>query len=147
MRARYVFEHIMIPYLLDRRGERLVSSLIMGGGASLYNLCRSAYESSGEEFDKKTGDFSADAARLDEKTVALTLKMPEPEEDGDCERIYILSDGSPFKASFFTVERSDGKLLLCGQSGDTHFTFCDFEDERKALSLILGVHKDRKSTQ
>ena len=144
MRARYVFEHIMIPYLLDRRGERLVSSFIMGGSIAVYNLCRSAYESSGEEFDKKISDFPVDAARLDEKTVALTVKMPEPEENGDCAKIYILSDEAPFKASFFTVEKSDGKLLLCGQSGDTHFTFCDFEDERKALSLILGVHKDRK---
>ena len=144
MRARYVFEHIMIPYLLDRRGERLVSSFIMGGGAAVYNLCRSAYESSGEEFDRQISDFSVDAARLDEKTVALTVKMPEPEENGDCAKIYILSDEAPFKSSFFTAEKSDDKLLLCGQSGDTHFTFCDFEDERKALSLILGVHKDRK---
>ncbi len=145
MRARYVFEHIMIPYLLDRRGERLVSSLIMGGGVSLYNLCRSAYESSGEEFGRNTSDFSVDAARLDGQTVALTLKMPEPEENGDCKVIYILSDDTPFKTSFFTVEKSDDELLLCGQSGDTHFTFGSYEDEKKALSLILGIHKDKNS--
>ena len=145
MRARYVFEHIMIPYLLDRRGEMLVSSFIMGGGAAVYNLCRSAYESSGEELDKKTDDFSVDAARLDGKTVAVTLTVPEPEENGDCAKIYILSDEAPFKASFFTVEKSDDGLLLCGQSGDTHFTFGEYEDERKALALMLGVHKDKKT--
>ena len=144
MRARYVFEHIMIPYLLDRQGEMLVSSFIMGGGTAVYTLCGSAYESSGEEFDKKTDDFSVDAARLDGKTVAVTVTMPEPEENGDCAKIYVLSDEAPFKASFFTVEKSDDGLLLCGQSGDTHFTFGQYEDEKKALSLILGVHKDRK---
>ena len=145
MRARYVFEHIMIPYLLDRRGEMLVSSLIMGGGTTLYNLCRSAYESSGEEFGRNTSDFSVDAARLDGQTVALTLKMPEPEENGDCKVIYILSDDTPLKTSFFTVEKSDDELLLCGQSGDTHFTFGRYDDEKKALSLILGIHKDKNS--
>ncbi|MBQ1847886.1 MAG: hypothetical protein II135_07780 [Clostridia bacterium] len=142
MRARYVFEHIMIPYLLDKRGERLVSALIMGGGAAVFNLCRSAYENADEPFDGKADDFSSEACRLDEKTVAVTLKMPEPEENGDCAKIYILSDESPFKTSFFTVEKSGGEQLLCGQSGDTHFTFGRYEDEKKALSLMLGIHKD-----
>ena len=145
MRARYVFEHIMIPYLLDRRGRQLVSSLIMGGGLTVYNLCRSAYENADEEFRREISDFSAEAARLDAHTVAVTVKMPEPEENGDCERVYVLSDDEPFKATYFTVEKSDDKLLLCGQSGDVHLTFGEFGDEKKALSLILGVHKDENN--
>ena len=143
MRGRYVFEHIMLPYLLDRRGGDFVSVLMIQKQTLLYKLCASAYAQEGCEFDGKPEDFGFDAARLDEKTVCMTLKMPAPEIPGDCKYIYILSDAEPFKTSFFTVERDDGDgLMLCGQNGDVHFTFGPFDDEKKALALMLGVHKD-----
>ena len=143
MKARYVFEHIMLPYLLDRRGGDFVSVLMIQKQTLLYKLCASAYAQEGEEPDFTQADFGFEAARLDSKTVCMTLKMPAPKAPGDCAYVYILSDAEPFKTSFFTVER-DGEdgLMLCGQAGDVHFTFGAFEDEKKALALILGVHKD-----
>ncbi len=39
MRARYVFEHIMLPYLLDRRGGDFVSVLMIQKSTLLYRLC------------------------------------------------------------------------------------------------------------
>lgn len=146
MRARYIFEHVMTPYLLDRRGGDFVSVLMIQKQSLLYKLCASAYAQEQEELDKTEADFGFDAARLDEKTVCLTLKMPEPEAPGDCKYIYILADGEPFMTSFFTVERDgEGGLTLCGQNGDVHFTFGKFDDEKKALALMLGVHRDNKS--
>jgi hypothetical protein len=133
----------MLPYLLDRRGGDFVSVLMIQKQTLLYKLCASAYAQEGCEFDGKPEDFGFDAARLDEKTVCITLKMPTPEIPGDCRYIYILTDADPFKTSFFTVERDDGDgLTLCGQNGDVHFTFGPFDDEKKALALMLGVHKD-----
>ena len=143
MRARYVFEHIMLPYLLDRRGGDFVSVLMIQKSTLLYRLCVSAYRQEGEEFEGSAESFGFDAARLDEKTVCLTLEMPEPEIPGDCKYVYILSDAEPFQTSFFTVERDgEGGLALCGQSGDVRLTFGKFDDEKKALALMLGVHKD-----
>ena len=146
MRARYVFEHVMTPYLLDKRGGDFVSVMMIQKQSLLYKLCASAYAQEWEEFDKTEADFGFEAARLDEKTVCMTLKMPKPELPGDCDRIYILCDGEPYKTSFFTVEADDEDgLMLCGQSGDVHFTFGKFDDEKKALALMLGVHRDNKS--
>ena len=148
MRGRYVFEHIMLPYLLDRRGGDFVSVLMIQKQTLLYKLCASAYEKEGDEFDGKPGDFGFDAARLDELTACMTLKMPEPEIPGDCAYIYVLADAEPFKTSFFTVERDDEDgLMLCGQNGDVHFTFGKFDDEKKALALMLGVHRDNNKEQ
>lgn len=145
MRARYVFEHIMLPYLLDRRGGDFVSVLMIQKQTLLYRLCVSAYAQEGCEFDGKPDDFGFEAARLDDKTACMTLKMPEPEIPGDCKYIYILSDADPIRTSFFTVERDDEDgLMLCGQNGDVHFTFGKFDDEKKALALMLGVHRDNK---
>ena len=143
MRGRYVFEHIMLPYLLDKRGGDFVSVLLIQKRQMLYRLCASAYAQEGETFGGGEDSFGFEAARLDEKTVCITLKMPEPELPGDCARIYVLSDAEPFKTSFFTVER-DGEdgLMLCGQNGDVHFTFGKYDDEKKALALMLGVHND-----
>ena len=148
MRARYVFEHIMLPYLLDRRGGDFVSVMMIQKQSLLYKLCASAYEKEGEEFGGKPGDFGFEAARLDEKTACMTLKMPKPEIPGDCEYIYVLADAEPFKTSFFTVERDgDDGLTLCGQNGDVHFTFGKFDDEKKALALMLGIHRDNNKEQ
>ena len=145
MRARYVFEHIMLPYLLDRRGGDFISVLMMQKSALLYKLCASAYAQEGETYNGKEADFGFDAARLDEQTVCLTLSMPAPEEPGDCERIYVLAGGEPLRSSFFTAERdADGGLALCAQEGDVRLTFGAFGDETDALRLMLGVHKDKK---
>ncbi|MBO4423649.1 MAG: hypothetical protein J5879_09430 [Clostridia bacterium] len=146
MRARYVFEHVMTPYLLDRRGGDFVSVLMIQKHQLLYKLCASAYAQEQEEFTYTESDFGFEAARLDEKTVCMTLKMPDPELPGDCKYIYVLSDAEPFKASFFTVELDDEDgLMLCGQSGDVHFTFGKYDDEKKALALMLGVHRDTEN--
>ncbi len=143
MRARYIFEHVMTPYLLDRRGGDFVSVMMIQKQSLLYKLCASAYAQEQEEFTYTESDFGFEAARLDDKTVCMTLKMPEPELPGDCAYIYILTDGDPFKATFFTVEADDEDgLMLCGQNGDVHFTFGKFDDEKKALALMLGVHRD-----
>jgi len=143
MRARYIFEHIMLPYLLDRRGGDFVSVLMLQKNRLLYRLCLSAYAQEQQECPYKEGDFSLDAARLDEKTVCLTLGMPSPELPGDCGTVYVLVDGEPFRTSYFTVEDDgEGGMILCGQSGDVHFTFGGYEDEKKALPLMLGVHRD-----
>ena len=145
MRARYIFEHVMLPYLLDRRGGDFVSVLMIQKQSLLYKLCASAYAQEQEEFDKTEADFGFEAARLDTKTVCMTLKMPQPEIPGDCAYIYVLADAEPFKTSFFTIESdTEDGLMLCGQNGDVHFTFGTFEDEKKALALMLGVHKDKE---
>ena len=146
MKARYVFEHIMLPYLLDKRGGDFVSVLILQRQKLLYRLCASSYAQEGEELTYNESDFGFDAARLDDKTVCMTLKMPAPETPGDCAYVYILSDAEPFKTSYFTVElNAENGLMLCGQSDDVHFTFGEFEDEKKALALLLGVHRDNKN--
>ena len=145
MRARYVFEHVMLPYLLDRRGGDFVSIMMIQKQSLLYKLCASAYAQEQEEFTNTEADFGFEAARLNEKTACMTLKMPKPEIPGDCAYIYVLSDAEPFKTSFFTVEADDEDgLMLCGQNGDVHFTFGKFDDEKKALALMLGVHRDSK---
>ena len=146
MRARYIFEHVMLPYLLDRRGGDFVSVLMIQKQSLLYKFCASAYAQEQEEFDKTEVDFGFEAARLDDKTICLTLKMPEPEIPGDCKYVYILADAEPFKTSYYTVE-ADGEdgLMLCGQNGDVHFTFGKFDDEKKTLALMLGVHRDTEN--
>ena len=145
MRARYVFEHIMIPYLLDRRGGDFVSTLMMQKSRLVCGLCASADAKEEEEFGYKEEDFRVEAARLDADTVCITVTMPEPEETGDCRAVYVLADAAPFRTSFFTAERDgDGELLLCGQKGDVRLTFGRFGDESEALRLMLGVHKDNK---
>ena len=112
MRARYVFEHIMIPYLLDRRGGDFVSTLMMQKSRLVCGLCASAYAKEEEEFGYKEEDFRVEAARLDADTVCITVTMPEPEETGDCRAVYVLADAAPFRTSFFTAERDgDGELL------------------------------------
>lgn len=137
---------MMLPYLLDRRGGDFVSVLMLQKQSLLFKLCASAYAQEQEEFIANETDFGFEAARLDEKTVCMTLKMPEPELPGDCAYIYVLTDAQPFKTSFFTVEQNEEKeLLLCGQNGDVHFTFCNFDGEKKALPLMLGVHRDIKN--
>ena len=145
MKPRYVFEHIMLPYLLDRRGGDVVSVLLLQKSSLLYKLCASAYAQEGEEFSGSAEDFGFDAARLDGDTVCLTLKMPAAAEPGDCEKIYILVDGEPFHTSYFTSELdAERSPVLCGQSGDVRLTFGSFPDEKKALALMLGVHRDNK---
>ena len=136
----------MLPYLLDRRGGDFVSVLMIQKNELIYKLCRSAYAQEGEEYGGTASEFGFDAARLDEKTVCLTLSMPEPEEAGDCKRIYILADGEPFRTSYFTAENDGGgKLILCGQEGDIRLTIGEFTDEKKALALMLGIHRDNKA--
>lgn len=133
----------MLPYLLDKRGGDFVSVLMIQKNGLLFKLCSAAYEQEREDFGKSETDFGFDAARLDNDTVCLTLTMPAPEEPGDCERIYILAGGDPFYTSYFTSELDgERKTVLCGQSGDVRLTFGEFPDEKKALALMLGVHRD-----
>ena len=142
----YQFEHQLIPQWINRTPAFFNDMVKEGEQATLFRQAASFFERQGEQLPYSQEDFGGTHFRIDDNTVVVMMKMPEPEVTPLCHRIYMFLDTRDNRTGCYTLEKGSdpitGKELMfvCGWSADgRHENYGNFFLENFAQTVNLEI--------
>ena len=147
---RFSFNFEVIPYHLQSE-ERVdfVKEVAINKGEFLANLMNIYFAALVKEGGMNVSDvpvftkeqFNVSAKQADERRVFIIVELPDDESDNmSCLRYIFVWDKVDDSVRYFTVEKNDGKCLLCEVNTEKHSLYGEIElDEMTILCAVYDI--------
>ena len=147
---RFSFNFEVIPYHLQSE-ERVdfVKEVAINKGEFLANLMNIYFAALVKEGGMNVSDvpvftkeqFNVSAKQADERRVFVIVELPEDDSDNmSCLRYVFVLDNDDDSVRYFTVEKNDGKCLLCEVNTEKHSLYGEIElDEMTILCAVYDI--------
>lgn len=148
MKTMYEFEHRLVPRWIHTVPAFFNDLVEKGEQKTLYDACKSVFDSHNEEMPYKAEDFGGSHFKLNDKTYVIMMKMPQPEETPLCYRIYMFLDAETHETGCFTVEKGsdpftgDERLFVCSWDHEgNHQNYGNYylDDEPQCINLEVRI--------
>ena len=142
MKARYNFEHQIIPQLLFSKKHRngFLMKLINDKEDFLLQVFNDLYEKGNKECPYSNKDISIHFIGYPEKAsipelYIIAIKMPEPKFLSQCSSVFICFDENMKNYMYFTKELEfDSSFMLCGwENNEIHNNYGEAPEGNEAL--------------
>lgn len=147
---RFSFNFEVIPFHLqsDEKVE-FVKQIVVSNGEFLADLMNIYFATLAKEGGMDVKDmpvftkeqFTVSAKQADERRIFVIVGLPEDEsEDMSCMRYVFVWDKDDDSIRYFTVEKNEGKCLLCEVTTEKHSLYCEIDlDEMKILYTVYDI--------